>query len=121
MNCPNCGSHVSDGSLFCQNCGTKIEATPEQGMDNQSGSYTQSENFGQPEQQDFNQQNYEQQNYEQQNYGQQNYGQPVYGQQNYGGNQFMNPQYKTRSIALCIIFSIITCGSGCTRWVTELA
>ncbi len=115
MNCPNCGSHVSDGSLFCQNCGTKIEATPEPGMDNQSGSYTQSDNFGQPEQQDFNQQSYEQQNY-----GQQNYGQPVYGQQNYGGNQFMNPQYKTRSIALCIIFSIITCGIYAWYWLYKI-
>lgn len=32
----------------------------------------------------------------------------------------MNPQYKTRSIALCIIFSIITCGIYGWYWLYKI-
>ena len=91
MKCPNCGTECS-GS-FCPNCGSSIP----------------------------------QQTAPQDPYGQQPYGQPQYGQQQYGQQQYgqgyspmPNPNIKKREIAVCIIFTIITCGIYAIYWMVKM-
>ena len=121
MFCPNCGAEAEEGAAFCPNCGSSLasdspaqDATPQQ--DNPQ-SYQQN-SYQQPgyEQQNY-QQSYEQQGYQQQNYQQQSYQQGY--QQNYQYNNVYTPPVgggTNRSIALCIIFSLITCGIYYLYW-----
>ena len=132
MFCPNCGAQVEDGTKFCPDCGVPLNneapvtPPPAPAPDNTHQTY------GQPDYQqpDYSQQSYQQQNYgNQQNYQQQNYGgQQGYQQQNYGGQQNFNQPYGSvplgggtnRSIVLCIVLSLVTCGIYGIYWMIKL-
>lgn len=107
MICPKCGKNCADGSNFCDGCGTPFAAQQPNQQANQ-----------QPDQQAGQQQSYYYNN--QQNGCQQ----PPYQQNPYQPN---GPQYgnyrapvKNRSIALCIVLSIITCGIYGIYWLVCL-
>lgn len=55
-------------------------------------------------------------------FGQQPYGQPQYGQAPYNQSYspMPNPNIKKREIALCIIFTVITCGIYAIYWMIKL-
>ena len=103
MFCPNCGKNCSDGSKFCDGCGTPFAA-------NQSN---QQQNYQQQQQQNNNY--YQQNPYQQGGYQQNAYQQPPYQQ----GGGYRVP-IKERNIALCIILSIITCGIYGIYWLVCL-
>lgn len=99
MYCPKCGTFCGDDVKFCNNCGTPLE---------------QQQNAAQP---NYQQQNYQQPNYQQPNYQQPNYQQPQQGAPN--GNY--RAPVKNRSVALCIVLSIVTCCIYGIYWMICLA
>lgn len=94
--CPKCGAQNEDAASVCRECGSPIPDL---------------HNAGQQQ----NQQNYQyQQNYQQNYQYQQNYnGQAGYAQQPSGSYPGISP----RNIALCILFTIITCGIYGIYWM----
>ncbi len=87
MFCPYCGNQISDTTKFCPSCGAAV-------AQNSGASNAQ-------------QQSYQQNTYQQQN-GYQTYQQAAAG-------SYRAP-IKKRNIALCIIFSLITCGIYGIYW-----
>lgn len=115
MICSNCGSEFN--GKFCPNCGSPAE----------NYSSNAPSPYGQPQQ--YGQQGYNQQQYGQNGYGQQQYGQQGYGYNSYNqGNVYRGPDnmgsgmsgVQIRSIATCIILSIITCGIYAIIWFINL-
>lgn len=114
MICSKCGSNQPDGTVFCSNCGNDMG----QGSNQQT-------------QQPYGNQPYGNQPYGNQAYGNQQYGGQAYGNQQYGGQQFGGQQFggprgpiaraTERSIALCIVLSIVTCGIYGLYWVYCMA
>lgn len=114
MICPRCGNFCDDSARVCPSCGADFTN-------------------GQRQQPNYQQQNYQQPNYQQQNYQQPNYQQPNYQQQNYCQQpNYQQPGYqyppnagmggnyrapvKKRSVAVCILLTIITCGIYGIYW-----
>lgn len=96
MYCKNCGANISEGQQRCMNCGQPVD----QGFDQTSGqTYNQMGN-GQQYNQQYNQ------SYAQ-GYNQGGYGQPT-------------GPIKFRNIAMCIIFTIISCGFYGLYWFVQL-
>ncbi len=95
-----------------------------QNQNNQQG--YQNQNYqNQNSQQGYQNQNYQQQNYQDRNYQQQYYQQPYYPDQrssgNWGADSWIPAGAGTnRSIALCIIFTIISCGIYGIYWIAVL-
>ncbi|MBQ9360493.1 MAG: DUF4234 domain-containing protein [Lachnospiraceae bacterium] len=123
MFCPNCGSNIADDTKFCPNCGANVAS----GANGNTGSYQNDYNAGSTNQQNYQQTDYNQQNYQQSNYSQ-GYDNQGYQQQGYGGQVYQQTDYgyapigggTNRNIALCIIFSIITCGIYGIYWMYVL-
>lgn len=91
MICPRCGNFCDDNAKVCNSCGADLT--------------------------NGQQANYQQQNYQQQNY-QQNYQQSGYQYQpnNMGmGGNYRAP-VKRRSIGICVLLSIVTCGFYGIYW-----
>lgn len=110
MICPNCGKNCSDGSKFCDGCGTPFAANqfnPQQNYQQQNNNYYQ--------QNPYQQNSYQQNPYQQNGYQQNAYQQPPYQQ----GGGYRVP-IKERNIALCIILSIVTCGIYGIYWLVCL-
>ena len=91
MRCPNCGRECPDGTKFCVGCGSPLPA----------------EGTGSSQQQN-NQNAYQQQ-----------YNQNAYQQQNPYQQGGMAP-IGHRSIALCIILTIVTCGLYGIYWFISM-
>ncbi len=80
--------------------------------------------YGQP---NYSQPNYNQPNYSQPNYNQPNYNQPNYGQSNYGQPGYNQSGYNQpprgpqpvapRSLGMCILLTIVTCGIYAWYWL----
>lgn len=109
MFCKNCGSMIPDGVNFCPACGTPVAAAPED-VTRQA----QPEGTGAPEANPFES-------------TQQNAGYAYGGSQSYDPNSYQQPYGSTggtytgapvqsRSIVMCIILSIITCGIYAIYW-----
>lgn len=95
MNCPNCGTYYEGSPKFCPNCGAPLqEPQPQQTNEQPNG------------------QQYQQPNYQQPNYQQPNYQQPQGG---------YRAPIVNRSIALCIVLSIVTCGIYGIYWMIVMA
>ena len=107
MFCPKCGTVIGDGIKFCPNCGAPVFP---------QNNSQQAQNFGQNAGQSFGQNNA-----------------PNNGQNNVPNNGQNVPQYyppsqpgmvPSRSIAVYIILSLVTCGIFCLYWfyclVTDL-
>lgn len=94
MHCPQCGNYCEDGARFCNSCGAPLPTPQSQ----QSG--------------------YQQPGYQQYGYQQPGYQQPPYGAPMNGGYR---APVKKRNIALCIVFSILTCGIYGIYWMICLA
>ncbi len=107
MFCPNCGSSIADDTKFCPNCGANV------GANTDTGSFQNEYNAGNDNQQSGYNQGYGNQGYQQQGYSGQVYQQTDYGYAPVGGGT-------NRNIALCIIFSIITCGIYGIYWMYVL-
>ncbi len=108
MFCKNCGSQVEDGVKFCPNCGADME----ENVAEQATSYTSEvvETESGSGTQDF---------------GQQDGAQTGYQQNDYRGPEFIQPgltnfRGTNRNIALCIVFSIISCGIYSLYWMYVL-
>lgn len=100
MRCPNCGSEFTGN--FCPDCGAPAPY----------GNDTQMQSAYQPMgQNSYQQDQYGQQQYDQQ-YNQQQYGQPYFSTP--------NPAITKRSVATCIILTIITCGIYGIYWFIKL-
>ena len=121
MICNNCGTEFN--GKFCPNCGA---AAPDNYSSNAPSPLDQPQQYGG--------QQYGGQQYGGQQYGGQQYGGQQYGGQ-YGGPQQYTPQYNgypggnygkgmsgitTKSIATCIILSIVTCGIYGIIWFVNL-
>ncbi|SKB92124.1 protein of unknown function [Lachnospiraceae bacterium] len=104
MNCPNCGGSIPDTASFCPLCGSGVDVNAASSANEQSGSYEKVPNYNQAGQQNFGQSDYNQYNN-----GPQGYNQPP-----------MGGRFKPRNIALCIIFSFITCGIYGLYWMYQL-
>ncbi len=134
MICPNCGATVGEGQKFCTNCGTPLSAgapapeapqetaqpeesytQPETGYTQPEGGYTQPEGgYTQPES------GYTQPEtgYTQPEGG---YTQPVVNAVPQGGGYYGPMMGGTnRNIALCVIFTIISCGFYAIYWMVKL-
>ena len=134
MFCPECGANLEDGTKFCPECGADVSAAA--GANPQPAAPVPPTPDVQPDYQ--NQQAYGQQTYDQQGYGQQQSydNQQAYGQQQsydnqqgYGQQQgFQNQQAygqqfagaESRSIAMCIVLSLVTCGIYGIYWLYKL-
>lgn len=95
--CPYCGTQNEDTASVCRECKKTL---PDSGQTNQN------------QQQEYRQEYHYQQNYQQQNYQGYN-GQPQYSGQPAGGQTGIT----SRNIALCVLFSIITCGIYSIYWM----
>ncbi len=104
MNCPNCGGSIPDTASFCPLCGSSVDVNAASSASNQD-SYSQAGSYEQP------------QSYNQPNYG--GYNDPYAGGQP-GGQRPMGGRFKSRNLALCIVFSIITCGIYGLYWMYKL-
>lgn len=112
MNCPNCQNQLTEGTAVCPYCGTAINANqgmpqpinngmPQQNMNQQQVNMNQQPiNNGMP-QQNMNQQQVNM------NQAQPNMGQPM------NGNR---PSIVNRSVGMCILLSIVTCGIYGAYW-----
>ena len=94
MFCQKCGHEYGENTKFCPSCGAPNPAAQQTGN-------------GQP-----NQQGYQQPNYQQQGYQQPNYQNAPYG----GAPGGYRVPIQNRSIATCIILSIVTCGIYGIYW-----
>ena len=118
MFCKNCGSMIPDGVNFCPNCGTPA-SIPAGGQAARTAEpagnpFEESPKRGpEPAASDENQagQTYYNQNDTQTGYDPNAYSQPYGSNNSYGGAPI-----QSRSIALCIILSIITCGIYMIYW-----
>ncbi|MCR5657391.1 MAG: DUF4234 domain-containing protein [Butyrivibrio sp.] len=95
MFCTNCGAQVEDGQRFCPNCGADLgaaaaNAAPAMGFDANNQAYNSNPQGFDPNAQYAN---------------------------NQMGNGYNGGFISERNIALCIIFSIITCGIYAIYWV----
>lgn len=90
--CPKCGTQNDDSSVFCHECGTPLS---------QEGT--------------FNGENGYQTQYNTQNGGYYQNGQPN-PHHDHGGYMGIEP----RNIALCVIFSLITCGIYAIYWMIKI-
>lgn len=116
MFCPNCGANVPDGTTFCPNCGTALTPITDAPAPEQPA-------YQQPDysqQTAYDQQGYSQPGNDQQTYNQPNYSQADYSQQGYQTYNAPMMGGKNRSIALCIVLSIITCGIYGIYWMYVL-
>ena len=95
--CPNCGAWNTDDAHFCKDCGTQLpDAAPQPGYQNQApGGMNQAPGGMNQAPGGMNQAP-----------GQQGYGNP-------GGPFLIQP----RSVALCIVLTIITCGIYGLYWM----
>ncbi len=127
--CPKCGNQLADNISFCTGCGANMSDVAPQQSDFQQPNYQQP-NYQQPnyQQPNYQQPNYQQPNYQQPNYQQPNYQQPNYQQPNYQQPNYQQPNYQQqfgggykapiteRSIGMCILLSIVTCGIYGLYW-----
>lgn len=107
MNCSQCGSPLSEGSRFCQVCGTPVQEQPSAPPQAPQPSSPQQPDYQPYAQQPYAQQPYTQQSYTQQPYGQQPYAQPPYGPM---------PQYKKRTklvVSLIAIGAVLIAAAVC--------
>lgn len=133
MFCPNCGKEVEDGAAFCPECGAALNAEPSaqdtitqqdeaQSTQQDSSQAYQQDTYQQDSSQSYQQDTYQQgssQSYQQGTYQQQPYEQS-YQQQGYQYNNIYTAPLVggiKRNIALCIIFTIITCGIYAIYWM----
>ena len=124
MFCKNCGSQIPEGVNFCPGCGTPVAIDP-----------TRSASAGAQPEQDIQQNSSVSQGAEQtqgftesqrfesgEAYGgtaYQGYDPNAY-QQPYSGTTYGGAPIQSRSIALCIILSIVTCGIYGIYWLIVL-
>jgi hypothetical protein len=125
--CPNCGAPCEDGEKFCHQCGTRLE---NQTFTSGAGSPFEphgrtgqsSGNFGQPAGNAGDDgSRWETVNYgngDSGNGGSGNAGQDAGGPPENGG--WRHPEIKRRNVALCILFSIITCGIYQFYWIAKM-
>lgn len=92
--CPNCGTQCPDGATFCTNCGASLQGGAPNGTANNSG-YNQNQNNA--------------------GYNPNNSG---YNQN--GGGYYQAPGITPRSIPVCVILSIVTCGIYGIYWMIKL-
>ena len=112
MNCSQCGSPLSEGSRFCQVCGTPVQEQPSAPPQAPQPSSPQQPDYQPYAQQPYTQQPYTQQSYTQQSYGQQPYGQQPYTQPPYGPM----PPYKKRTklvVSLIAIGAVLIAAAVC--------
>ena len=99
--CPNCGAQCPDGTTFCTNCGASLQGGPQPGTNNtQNNSWNAGQN----------------QNAWNNNPNQNAWNNP---NQNGTGYNYPNPGITPRSIPVCVILSIITCGIYGIYWMTS--
>lgn len=111
MFCPNCGQSLDGSPAFCPNCGTPLNRQkPQQEPDYASAAPQ--DNYG------ASQNGYASQG----GYGTQgNFGsQGSYGAQNYSYSPAPRAPIVNRSIAVCIILSLVTCGIYGIYWLVCL-
>jgi len=118
--CSNCGAQLEDGTVFCQNCGAKVsqEVPQDQGSVNygQQPSYQAPPVYEQPQTYQAPPVYGQQQTYQ----GAPNYGQASGYQQASGTAGVNKAGFKERSIALAIVFTIITCGIYGLYWMYKM-
>ncbi len=115
MFCSNCGSEIEEGVKFCPSCGAAVEVSSEDTVQEETG-YAYPAAVAEEGQTDGA---YEQES-ESQESGGQTYGNQDYGNQAYGTGTFNMHGGTNRNIALCIIFSIISCGIYALYWMYML-
>lgn len=122
MFCPECGANIEDGTKFCPECGADISAAA---AGQQPAAPVPPTPEAQPDYQ--NQQAYGQQTYDQQQgYSQQQSydNQQAYGQQqDFQNQQAYGQQFagvESRSIGMCIVLSLVTCGIYAIYWLYKL-
>lgn len=116
MFCKNCGSEIEEGIKFCPSCGTAVEEPSGDTVQEEAGTaYPVSavEEAGTGE--SAGEESSYRESGSQDNYGGQEYAGPDYGQ----GAAVLSGG-TNRNIALCIIFSIITCGIYGIYWMYVL-
>lgn len=144
MFCPNCGKEIPDNSAFCPECGTNLReaytnhagtgAAPNSGQANQTvdyrnqttnstqagSAYTQNQGDGYSK---ANTNGYNQADgYTDPNANGYNNQNQFTSPQPYGGNAGGYPSGRgtNRSIALCIILSLVTCGIYGLYWMVKM-
>ncbi len=115
MFCSNCGSEIEEGVKFCPSCGAAVEVSSEDTVQEETG-YAYPAAVAEEGRDDGA---YEQGS-ESQESGGQTYGNQDYGNQAYGTGTFNMRGGTNRNIALCIIFSIITCDIYGLYWMYML-
>ncbi len=100
--CPNCGAQCPDGTTFCSNCGASLQGGPQPGTNN-----TQNNSWNAGQNQDAWNNNPNQNAWNNPN-------------QNGTGYNYPNPGITPRSIPVCVILSIITCGIYGIYWMIKL-
>ncbi len=103
MFCPKCGANNAENSRFCASCGADMTAS------------------AQPQQPQYQQPQYQQPQYQQPQYQQPPYQQPPYQQPPQQPSGGYRANIQNRSLATCIILSIVTCGIYSIIWFISMA
>lgn len=105
--CPNCGAQCPDGTTFCTNCGASLQGGPQPNANGaQNNTWNNNPN-----------QNNAGYNPNQNNMG---YNQNNTGYNQNGGGYYPTPGITPRSIPVCVILSIVTCGIYGIYWMIKL-
>ena len=113
--CPNCGAQCPVDAPFCSNCGAPLQNGPQQNAGGyQNGTWNNNTNQGNA---GYNQ-NMGYNPNQNAGYNQNNWnGAP---NQNNMGYNYPNPGITPRSIPVCVILSIVTCGIYGIYWLIKL-